>query len=137
MVLELIIVFAISIFMILLFSLIITVWDKYTIEGALGILDEKAKSKHYCLKKTKICFLFIFISNRKWKSGYISKYSFWAMVAVYIYLVIAIIIEIILMSLNIVLRIEHPLIFVSIWVSIPLIFIFIIPLIFHKIQNEN
>lgn len=59
------------------------------------------------------------------------------MVAVYIYLVIAIIIEIILMSLNIVLRIEQPLIFVSVWGLIPLIFIRIMPLIFRKIQKEN
>ncbi len=137
MFLEVIIVFGISLFLVLLFSLIITMSDKYTPEGILGIMDQNAKSRHYCLKKTRICFLFIFLINRKWKKGLISKYSFWAVMTIYIYLFVAIIVEIIFMSFDVVLRMDMPLIFVGIWILVPVVFLIITPFTLHAIQKFN
>lgn len=53
MFLEIIIVFGISLFLVLFFSLVIAMSDKYTAKGILGALDQNAKLKHYCLKKNK------------------------------------------------------------------------------------
>jgi len=135
--LEVIIVFGISLFLILFSSLIIAMFDKYTAEGILGIMDQNAMSNHYCLRKTRICFLFIFLINRKWKKGLISKCSFWAVMAIYIYLFVAIIVEIAFMSFGVILSGEMPLAFVGIWVLIPVVFLIITPLVFRAIQKFN
>lgn len=138
MIAELGIVIGICFILVMVFSLMIGLYDKYTPEGAIGILGEKMKEKHYYLNKSKFLFVFIFIMNYKWKKGYISKNSFWALVSVYIYLLLAIITEIIFMCFQIILRIDIPLLFVCIWIVVPFICLFImLPCVFHFLQKNK
>ena len=128
MFLEIIIVFGVSCFLVAVFSLIICISDKHTGEGAVGILDKNAKTRHYCLKKSRIFFVFVFLMNRKWKKGLISKDSFWGLLTVYSYLICASIVEIIFMCCGIILRLDMPLIFVGVWVLIPVLLLIVLPL---------
>ena len=118
--LELIIVLGITVFWMLCHSLIVAIVDKYSGEG-IYVASDEIKKAHYFLKKSKFLFWVVFVINRKWKKGMISKFSFWATIVAYIYYFFSTIIETVFLCFNIQLRLDLPLAFVCIWIIIPMI----------------
>lgn len=136
MVVELIIVLGISIFWLLFHSLIVSIADKNTGEG-IFFADGKIKSNHYHLQKSKFLFLFIFLINRKWKKGLISKFSFWAIVISCVYILVAIIIEIVCFCFDWILRLTMPTLFIGLWVIFPIIITWLSAIIIHVKQKKK
>lgn len=135
--LEIIITIVIALFVLCFASLLFCGKDQFSGDG-IYIINDEIKKHHYHLKFYKFLFAVVFVINRKWRKGLISKYTFWGMCILYFYYILEIICHTIggLISCKS-LMIDIPILYVTLVVLIPAIYIVVTMNIISRITKKK